>query len=109
MRATQNIRSVYNPWSNRPRQQVLEEAAYLRWVNRGRPIGSPWVDWFAAEAQVDRGRRAHDSRDSFVDERPSQQAIEEAAYFRWVNRGRPIGDPGPDWFAAEAELNRHRN
>lgn len=110
MRSTQNISLVFHPWSNpeRSRQQAIEETAYFRWLKRGQPVGSPWVDWFAAEAEVDYGRRVPDRLDSFVDER-SQQAIEEAAYYRWVNRGRPTGDPDPDWFAAEAEVNRHSN
>lgn len=27
------------------RQQLAEEAAYKRWLNRNRPFGSPWEDW----------------------------------------------------------------
>lgn len=32
--------------------------------------------------------------------------IEEAAYFLWVDRGRPLGDPLTDWVAAEAAYRR---
>ena len=106
MRATQNG-LVFRPWSDpeRSRRQAIEETAYFRWLKRNQPFGSPWMDWFAAEAEVDHGRRVPDNLDSFVDER--QQALEEAAYFRWVNRGRQTGDPDSDWFAAEEEANRH--
>ena len=45
-----------------------------------------------------------DARDLFHPERLYHQAIEEAAYFRWLRRGRPISDPRTDWFAAEAEV-----
>jgi hypothetical protein len=38
-----------------------------------------------------------------IPERLSHQAIDEAAYFRWLSRNRPIGDPLTDWLAAEAE------
>jgi Protein of unknown function (DUF2934) len=33
--------------------QLIEEAAYFRWIDRGRPFGDPWSDWFAAEAAGD--------------------------------------------------------
>jgi Protein of unknown function (DUF2934) len=38
-----------------------------------------------------------------IPERLRHQAIEEAAYFGWLRRGRLIGDPLTDWLAAEAE------
>ena|SRR5208282_887893 len=41
-----------------------------------------------------------------IPERLRYQAIEEAAYFRWLGRNRPIGDPLTDWLAAEAEVVR---
>jgi hypothetical protein len=31
------------------RQEIVRELAYQHWEKRGRPIGSPEVDWFAAE------------------------------------------------------------
>jgi hypothetical protein len=31
------------------RHEILQELAYQHWEKRGRPIGSPEVDWFAAE------------------------------------------------------------
>jgi hypothetical protein len=87
------------------RHQVIKEAAYFRWLNRSRPIGDPWADWFASEAEVASTRQVQDYlTDSFVDERLRHHVIEQAAYFRWLNRGRPIGDPQADWFVSEAEV-----
>ena len=34
------------------RHEFVEKLAYKLWVQRGRPIGSPNVDWFAAEQTV---------------------------------------------------------
>lgn len=31
------------------RQEIVRDLAYQHWEKRGRPIGSPEVDWFAAE------------------------------------------------------------
>jgi hypothetical protein len=31
------------------RHEILQELAYQHWEKRGRPIGSPEVDWVAAE------------------------------------------------------------
>jgi hypothetical protein len=31
------------------RQEIVRELAYQHWEKRGRPFGSPEVDWFAAE------------------------------------------------------------
>jgi hypothetical protein len=40
--------------------------------------------------------------------RPTHDEIAECAYFRWLQRGCPIGSPDVDWAAAEAEsLARH--
>jgi hypothetical protein len=33
-----------------------------------------------------------------------QQDIEEAAYYKWLNRGRAGGDPQTDWIEAELEF-----
>jgi hypothetical protein len=30
-------------------QKEWQEAAYFRWINRNRPTGDDWADWFAAE------------------------------------------------------------
>jgi Tfp pilus assembly protein PilF len=91
--------------AKRLRHQLIEEAAYFRWINRGRPIGDPRADWFASEAEIASGQPVHGHwADTFVDERLRHQLIEEAAYFRWINRGRPIGDPRADWSASETEV-----
>jgi hypothetical protein len=34
------------------RHEFVEKLAYKLWVQRGRPIGSPDVDWLAAEQTV---------------------------------------------------------
>jgi Protein of unknown function (DUF2934) len=34
------------------RHEFVAKRAYELWVKRGRPIGSPEVDWFAAEQAV---------------------------------------------------------
>jgi hypothetical protein len=36
--------------------------------------------------------------------RDHQQDIEEAAYYKWLNRGRAGGDPQTDWIEAELEF-----
>jgi len=33
--------------------KLTQQVAYQLWVERGRPLGSPEVDWFQAEALVD--------------------------------------------------------
>ena len=43
------------------------------------------ADWFAAKSVRD-------------------QLIAVAAYFSWINRGCPFGEPWKDWFAAEVEI-----
>jgi len=39
-------------FSYESRHEFVEELAYKLWVQRGRPLGSPEVDWFAAEQAV---------------------------------------------------------
>ena len=34
------------------RYEFVEKLAYRLWEQRGRPLGSPFVDWFAAEQAV---------------------------------------------------------
>jgi hypothetical protein len=36
------------------RHKIIAEKAYYYWEQRGRPIGSPEVDWLQAEREVDR-------------------------------------------------------
>ena len=36
------------------RHKIITEKAYYYWERRGRPIGSPEVDWLQAEREVDR-------------------------------------------------------
>jgi hypothetical protein len=38
------------PYENR--HEFVERLAYKFWAQRGRPLGSPDVDWFAAEQAV---------------------------------------------------------
>lgn len=33
-------------------EDLTQKLAYEYWVNRGRPFGSPEVDWFAAEKHL---------------------------------------------------------
>ena len=39
-------------FSYESRREFVEELAYKFWAQRGRPLGSPDVDWFAAEQAV---------------------------------------------------------
>jgi len=34
------------------RHELVQKLAYQHWENRGRPLGSPEIDWFAAEKAV---------------------------------------------------------
>lgn len=42
--------------------------------------------------------------DAFTADSFDHQVIEKAAYFHWVDRGRPWGDALTDWSAAEADV-----
>lgn len=39
-------------FSYESRHEFVEELAYKHWEQRGRPLGSPEVDWLAAEQAV---------------------------------------------------------
>jgi hypothetical protein len=39
-------------FSYESRHEFVEKLAYKLWVQRGSPLGSPGVDWFAAEQAV---------------------------------------------------------
>jgi Protein of unknown function (DUF2934) len=34
------------------RHELVQKLAYQNWEERGRPLGSPEIDWFAAERYV---------------------------------------------------------
>ena len=34
------------------RHELVQKLAYQHWEDRGRPLGSPEIDWFAAEKAV---------------------------------------------------------
>lgn len=38
--------------SHECRHEIVRELAYQHWEKRGRPFGSPEVDWFAAEGAL---------------------------------------------------------
>ena len=85
-------------------QRLVSEAAYFRWIDRGQPVGDPWADWFAAETEIaDVGKPRDQVSVTSVDERLRHQLTEEAAYFRWIDRSMPFGDPLTDWAVAEGE------
>ncbi len=61
------------------RHEFVEELAYELWTQRGRPIGSPDVDWFAAEQAV----YASLAASGMITPSPNnQQNIREAIYRR---------------------------
>ena len=37
---------------------------------------------------------------------PVRVDLHKPAYFNWINRGRPLGDPLTDWLAAEEQAGR---
>lgn len=41
---------------------------------------------------------------SMRDADKTKTEIEKAAYYRWLNRGRPTGDDWTDWLLAEREM-----
>ena len=43
-------------------QQEIAKLAYQLWERRGRPLGSPEIDWYAAKS----GLGVPDSRDEFM-------------------------------------------
>jgi hypothetical protein len=54
----------FDAWSNRPYDITLDreiaDVAYRYWEQRGRPVGSPDVDWRSAAHDVDRERMRHE-------------------------------------------------
>jgi hypothetical protein len=58
--------AVSKPQTQKPDGLVdeiaISELAYLRWLERGCPQGSPDEDWFAAEEEIrSRGEASHDA------------------------------------------------
>jgi hypothetical protein len=43
---------------------------------------------------------------SMMDTDKTRGEVEKAAYYRWLNRGRPTGDDWTDWLQAERELKK---
>lgn len=45
--------------------------------------------------------------------RPTPEELREAAYYRWLERGTPLGDDWSDWYDAESrwreQIASHRN
>ncbi len=90
--------------AQRVQHQLVANAAYLRWIDRGQPHGDAWADWFAAEAwAADGGPPQGEVSGSSVDEQLRRTLTEETAYYRWIDRGRPLGDPLTDWEDEEDE------
>jgi hypothetical protein len=68
--------------------EFVARLAYKLWVQRGRPLGSPDVDWFAAEKAV------HESLAASGMIRPSSndpQSIKEEIH-RWMDGGSGAND-----------------
>jgi hypothetical protein len=42
-----------------PGDHRVQEAAYFRWLNAGRPSGTAMSDWFAAQQQILQTRHSH--------------------------------------------------
>jgi hypothetical protein len=64
-------------------RQRIQEGAYARWVERGRPLWNAGPDWAAAELDV------------------LHQHVQLDAYLRFEQRGRQGGHALDDWLAAE--------
>ena len=56
------------------RHELIAKLAYQHWEARGRPFGSPEVDWFAAE------RALYESLVASGLVSPSPQSLEDAIY-----------------------------
>lgn len=85
-------REMYRTW--------VRDAAYYRWLNRGRPFGDAMTDWLAAE--TDYRRYVDSDGDVFVPAQVRRQAVEVAAYLRSLDRRPDAPDPVADWCAAES-------
>jgi tetratricopeptide (TPR) repeat protein len=79
-------------------EQITQDAAYFRWINRGRPFGSPLTDWSAAERDMAGSGTGQGPLPAPVVRRLVRHELDKQfAYFRWEERGRPFGDPMADW------------
>jgi len=55
------------------RTAAIAELAYRMWEERGRPEGSPEVDWYRAESEIDRGTSAAPpAREEMTSARPTR-------------------------------------
>ena len=68
--------------------EEVAKRAYHFWEERGRPLGSPEVDWSRAE---------------------QEEGIAKLAYRFWEERGRPLGSPEVDWSRGEPEFENRRH
>jgi hypothetical protein len=68
-----------NHWSlfHESRHEFVEELAYQLWMRRGCPLGSPDIDWFAAEQAVYESLVASGMIDPPLN---GDQTIEQAIY-----------------------------
>ena len=48
--------------------------------------------------------RPDDKANWYTAQRVREDVTQESAYFRWINRGHPPGDPLADWYEAEREF-----
>jgi len=64
----------------------------------------------ASKPRAPKVKQTHDNGDSLlhlsqaVNSHITAEQIAERAYFRWLERGCPMGSPEQDWFDAEQEL-----
>ena len=51
-RSSQQTTALSTDFLGEDRHELVAKLAYKLWEERGRPLGSPEVDWFAAERAV---------------------------------------------------------
>jgi hypothetical protein len=65
---------------------AIKKLAYRLWEDRGRPIGSPEVDWCRAEKELDQARRAWDLSET-THESESQSITKGSGYSYTTGEG----------------------